>query len=56
MVTVGPWAYWLVLNGASKPGGQSDTALLPLVDMLNHDTHQEVHVKRFALPPETGHW
>ena len=42
LFTLGPWVYWFLINGASQPGGQDDTALLPLFDMLNHDVRQEV--------------
>ena len=44
LLTLGPWLWWFMLNGASKPGGPDDTALLPLVDMLNHDVRQEVEL------------
>ncbi len=42
LFTLGPWVYWFLINGASQPGGQDDTAMLPLFDMLNHDVRQEV--------------
>ncbi len=42
LFTLGPWVDWFLINGASQPGGQDDTALLPLFDMLNHDVRQEV--------------
>ncbi|DBA83878.1 TPA: hypothetical protein ACH3X1_006386 [Trebouxia sp. C0004] len=41
LFTLGPWVYWFLINGASQPGGEDDTALLPLFDMLNHDARQE---------------
>lgn len=46
LFTLGPWVYWFLINGASQPGGQDDTALLPLFDMLNHDVRQEVLARR----------
>ena len=30
VVTAGPVVYSIILNGASQPGGQTGTALLPL--------------------------
>ena len=42
VVTAGPVVYSIILNGASQPGGQTGTALLPLFDLLNHDINQEV--------------
>ena len=42
VVTAGPVVYSIILNGASQPGGQTGTALLPLFDLLNHDIKQEV--------------
>jgi len=45
LFTLGPWVYWFLINGASQPGGQDGTALLPLFDMLNHDARQEVSLQ-----------
>lgn len=45
LFTLGPWVYWFLINGASQPGGQDSTALLPLFDMLNHDARQEVSLQ-----------
>ena len=42
--------YSIVLNGASQPGGQSGTALLPLFDLLNHDIEQEVSLTSSNSP------
>ena len=42
VVTAGPVVYSIILNGASQPGGQTGTALLPLFDLLNHNIEQEV--------------
>ena len=66
LFTLGPWVYWFLINGASQPGGQDDTALLPLFDMLNHDVRQEVSsqtsrcfytvfqkIQRFVAMPST---
>ena len=49
LFTLGPWLYWFLINGASQPGGQDATALLPLFDMLNHDARQEVSLQTFLL-------
>ena len=45
VVTAGPVVYSIILNGASQPGGQTGTALLPLFDLLNHDIQQEVKLE-----------
>lgn len=42
LFTLGPWVYWFLINGGSQPGGQDDTALMPVFDLLNHDIRQEV--------------
>lgn len=42
LITAGPLVYSIILNGASQPGGQSSTGLLPFFDLLNHDMKQEV--------------
>lgn len=41
VLTAGPVVYSIILYGASQPGGQTGTALLPLFDILNHDVKQE---------------
>ena len=48
-MTAGPVVYSIILNGASQPGGQTGTALLPLFDMLNHNVKQEVSQSAFDL-------
>ena len=42
LVTAGPVLYSIIINGASQIGGRTGTALLPLFDLMNHDSRSEV--------------
>lgn len=54
IITLYPAVYFL-LYGSSATETESDTAMLPLVDFLNHNTDREVRFRPMHAPI-TGFW